>query len=339
MVQQPGDPQAQQAVSDSLSRLQQELPSASSNSFPATWRQTLEELGLEDVLGDGLLTTVTGVMQRNDMTPAIAAEELAPVAKKMEDTEQTLLNLVDSLTELNVGAEELEAGDVEVAVLIPRRAVSNDLAALGAEFVELRKILMPFVELATGSRPDLEVRALASSDFGVFLHSAPAVGAGIAIGVERVVAVYKQVLEIRSLRQSLKDQGMSEDTLAHVDAEAEARVAKGVTEVIEELTSQRAETGRIQELRLELRRSLNAIANRIDSGYNFDVRTGPDEEPVEDADPDSSAVSAQDISHLAQIRSLAPELKFLSPAGAPILSLPERDEAEGEGEGTSGGDG
>ena len=66
---------------------------------------------------------------------------------------------------------------------------------------------------------------------------------------------------------------------------------------------------------------MEKIANRIDRGFNIEVRV----EPASQRDGDIS--TAEDIRYAEIIESAAPTLQFLKREGIPILSLPE---AQGE---------
>lgn len=69
---------------------------------------------------------------------------------------------------------------------------------------------------------------------------------------------------------------MSERDLGGVDDHANAHMTRSIEGVTEEMITAASITdqARANELRIELRHSLNALANRIDHGYNVDVRAG-----------------------------------------------------------------
>lgn len=135
------------------------------------------------------------------------------------------------------GAEELEPVQPEVGVLIPLPAVGNQLERLGHDFQELQRLLGPFLELGTGSRPPLEVMTISSTDFGVFIDVAPKAAMFVAVAVERVVALYKNLLEVRKLRQQMEDQGVPVDKLAGVDEHANSVMAEGIDTIVDEIVA------------------------------------------------------------------------------------------------------
>ena len=318
----PQEPSYQQEVSTALQQLSESLAAAESNAFPPTWEQALEELGVQGLIGQPLADAVREVFERNQITPSVAHEEIEALTTRLEALASALDQLLDGLSHLRVGSEDLDPGEAEVGILIPRAVVSNELSQLGDEFVELQKLLGPFFEIVTGSRPAVEVRAISSTDFGVFLEIAPEVAAFLAITVERVVALYKSLLEIRTLRQGLRDQGVPDASLTGVDEHANEHMTTGIAAAVDELVEERTgiESGRRNELKTELRLALQAIANRIDKGYNIDVRA----EDPEASDEEDDSTSVDDLAQAFRtIANVAPGLRFINRSGQPILSLPE----------------
>jgi hypothetical protein len=150
------------------------------------------------------------------MTPTAAAEELAPLAGRLNSLNDSVRQLLLAFEAFEIGAEELEPGEFEVGVLIPRPAVSNSLESLGAEFVAIDGILAPFYELVTGSRPDVEVRSIGSSNFELYLAAAPGVAASFAFAASKVMGLYQQLLDIRLAREQLKQSGMKDEALQEI---------------------------------------------------------------------------------------------------------------------------
>jgi hypothetical protein len=145
--------------------------------------------------------------------------------------------------------------------------VSDRLPDLGAEFIELQKILAPFVELGGEGRPDFEVRSIASSDFGLFLAASSSSVLVIAKAVEAIVDTYDKILDIKRKRAELADL-VPEDKLAGIDDHANTVMAERLVALAEELVAgAKADAGRKNELKIEVNLSLNSLANRIDEGY------------------------------------------------------------------------
>jgi hypothetical protein len=320
------DPSQQQTASSVRQQLEEALSSASSDKFSPAWRQSLEELGVADLFGSALLAQIEAILARNEITPSAAAADLTPIADRLDGLNDAIEQLRPGFEFFNVGAEDLAPGEFEIGFLIPRQAVDDELQELGDEFARLKRILGPFLELATGSRDDVHVRSLASSEFQVFLDSAPTVAALIAMAVERLIASYANIMNIRIAHQQLKDSGMSEAALAPIKSEADSMMKQDIGQLVDELltANQQADQGRANELRTELISSLNALANRIDRGYGVEVRAGEVPEPDEEAEESDEERERREAAHAVLERQR--RIQFRNLTGQPILQLPEATE-------------
>ena len=327
-VNDPSAPGPQQQVSNLRVQLNERLSAAPSNGFSPAWREALDEMGIGDLVGDRLGDRIEEIFDRNAITPSAAADELDPIVDRVQQLFSALQDVRAGLTYLQIGAEELEPGEVEIGFLIPRKAVKEDLELLGKEFIKLQQILGPFVEIQTGSREAVQVRTISSSGFAAFLHSTPAVALMVASTVERLIAAYKNVLDIRVARQTLKEAGASEKTIKSASDDADTAMSKAIAKLVTELMKEAKdlEPGRRNELRIELRVSLNGLANRIDQGYSIDVRVGelppPPDEHEEDAEPEDKE-QRENRKIVEQIQAKQESLTFTNLTGEPILSLTE----------------
>lgn len=336
LASQPQQEQQQRQVASLRDQLSSSLAAAASNDYSPVWRQTLDELGLSSILGHELAARVDEIFIQNELTPAAAADQLGEILDEFTQHMAAVEGAINAFSALEIGSEELSPGEVEVSVLVPRLAVANEFNALGVEMLRLDKVLGVFVELGTGSRPPLTVRFIASSDFSFFLDVAPEAGAFIAVAAERVVALYKKLLEIRRLRSELAEQGLGDDSLVGIDEHANSHMSTGIEEIgeqlVEDLETAVKDGNRLNELKVELKLSLNAIANRIDAGYHIDVRVGALPESTDEKDGEEAGGTATHGSAAVDHITAAHEgLQFIRLAGSPILQLPEPDGEEDPG--------
>jgi hypothetical protein len=243
-----------------------------------------------------------------------------------------LSTLVDSLDYFKLGEEALAPSEAEITILIPREEVDNDLEPFAKELQRLNRILEPFVEVVVGSRPPIPVRSISSSQFNIFLLAIPTVAAEVGRAVSRVLGVYQQILDIRKSRGELEAAGVGEDILRRIDQEAANRMSQAIEPMITEILGRAVQTitlERKNELTKDLRTSLNGIANRIDKGYNIDVRMGEPEPPASDEERETES---ENEALYQEIRRLSDQLQFAPRPGKPILHLPEStDPDEGNG--------
>lgn len=326
---QSSNPQAAQfqvevgTVRDALIRA---LKAGPSNQLSPSYRHALEEMDVEHLLGASLAARVQAAFSGNDLTPAVVQSAVQSLVEKVTLLEQTASQTIAGLSYFEIGSEGLEPGEFEVNVMIPRAAVDTELRKLGEEFVQLESIFLPFEELTTGSRPPLQVKSISASAFTAYIVSQPETAACIALAIERLVALYKQLLEIRELRHKLKENSVPDSALTEIDEHANSVMREGMSPLVNDIFDRFCgmnNEGRVNELKIEVTRSLNKIANRIDEGYNFEVRTAPlPSAPGESEDGDDPAARA---TYAEDVLSRSEAMRFINRTGEGILSLPEGD--------------
>lgn len=319
-------PQHQQALSQSLKAIVTVTTDAPSDSFSPTWREILKEIGGEDLLGIHLKAQIDAIFARNQITPAVALEELQTLNARLQAFKTALDHCESALGHFNIGDETLNPGECEIGVLIPRSAVENQLLEFADELKEVGFILNTFSEVVTGKKDDLSIRTISSSELLVHLQASAPYAACVAVCVERVVALYKQLLEIRKLNSEIKKQGVPDKEVSGIENYANELMEKGIDKIANEVVKdfhKKDDKGRKNELTTAVRISLNMIANRIDQGFNLEVRVAPmPKEEGEDAkDTDGAAEELQRA--ITAIQSATPNMQFMKLEGKPLLRLPE----------------
>ena len=322
-VSQPAHPPYEQLTAQAYSQLLEALRRTELNRFNPTYQQVLEELGASAIIGDELALTVESIFGRNTITPTIAHQELSQIQARLHSLQAAIDQLLAAYGTLEIGKEDLPAGDCELAVLVPRAFVDNKLERFGEELEELNRIFGVFAELATGERPGFTIKNISSSDLSVYLELAAVIGACVATAVERIIALYKSLLEIRKLQGELAEKGVEKENLKGLEDHANGIMDKGIEVLIGDLIQefcQSVDNGRKNELSIELKYSLKKIANRIDRGFNIEVRMQAPP-PVPDADSEPQQQGKTIGSLYAKIQTAARTMQFLKLEGPPILSL------------------
>jgi hypothetical protein len=323
-VSQPNQPHYQQQTSQFYSALVEGLKSSSVNEFSPTWQQALEELGARPLLGITLAKHVEDIFSRNQITPSVAQQELQVLVNEMQSLSTAVDQLLTSFRTLKIGKEDLAPGECELGVLVPRAFVENRLDRFADELDELNRIFGVFAELSTGSRPSFVIKTISSTDLSIFLEVGAIVGACVATAVERIIALYKNLLEVRKLQGELVKQGVDKKHLEGLETHANELMDTGVDKLVKDLLQEfkgKVDAGRKNELSVELKYSLKKIANRIDRGFNIEVRM---EEPAPLAESDKkSPAEVEALASHERIRSATGNLQFLKLEGEPILRLRE----------------
>lgn len=327
-ISQPQQPTHQQQLSTHLTNLYQKLETSPIEDYSPAWRDAMIELGVENEFGSILEKRIKDIFERNQITPQSALEELKKIHEEITGTETNLTGLVNGLEYFGVGEDELKEEECEVGVIIPRSYVNDNLKSFGSELVELEKSLLVFSELATGQREPLKIRQISSSELSVFLQYIPEIGACVAIAVERIVALYKQLLEIKKLKKELVEQKVPEEQLKGIDSHAASIVSPALDKLATDLLEKygdHLDQSRTNEISIEVRHSLNKLANRIDRGFNIELRVSPVEAEEDESENEDLSENKQAIRQIIESGS---KINHLQQSGEPVLYLPENDDQD-----------
>lgn len=333
-VESPNQPEPQQQISSARENLRNVLTEAASNDFSPAWEQEVEEMGIADLFGDQLLDEVESILTANEITPSTAADEIAQIQERVQGLVNALDQAGSSLDFLRIGSEQLSPGEFEIGFMIPRKEVDNGLEELGSEFVELKQIIGPFSELAGENRPEIEVRSISSSEFQVFLIAAAPIAASFAYALEKLTSAYERIVHIRLMNKELAEKdNVPDDVLGPLSSYASGLIQAEIEKIVEEVVARSTldDEARLNELRTDLKLQLNALAERIDHGYNVEVRTGELPEPEEDdEDEPLDSVTREAVETVLEAQK---SIQYMNSTGKPILHL------EGGGSGDDGEDG
>jgi hypothetical protein len=316
--------QTQQQLADAITQFRSDMEQSEIDSWSPAWKELLKEIGYYDILGNELRTRIEEIVGRNEITPAIAKQEVDAINARLQILRQSVNELDTALNNLHIGAEQLEPGECEIGFLIPRPAVDNELDELGDEFEELDKILRTISEVATGDGGPIKVRTISSTDFMLFVTQLPAAAALLAFVVDKLIIGYKNILEIRKLHGDLSKR-MGKKSIKEVENFAETQMTKVIKVTVEEAIKRYKikDSGRRNELQTGLDVALRKLADRIDRGFNIEVRIEPLPAPTaeEESDAKAKAQRQEYETHRQMIESAAKELEFLRIGGKPILHL------------------
>lgn len=332
-INQPQVPQYQQQTSQHLSELIEALDNASINNFSPTWKQVLDELGATDLTGANLGAQIEEIFSKNQITPSVAQQELQTLLNELQQLSSAVDQLLAGFRTLKIGSEDLEPGECELGVLVPRVFLDNRLDRFADELDELNKIFGVFAEISTGSRPGFGIKTISSSDLSVYLEVSAIVGACIATAIERIIALYKQLLEIRKLQGELAKQGLEKKNLKGIEDHANGIMEQGIDKLVKELVDEylkRDDAGRKNELTIELKYSLKKIANRIDRGFNIEVRMEEPEISAENQEETTEEEKTLLKAH-SRVAKASENMQFLKLEGEPILQLSETKAAKSKG--------
>jgi hypothetical protein len=324
-INQPQAAQFQQQVSQIKSSIMQSLDKAPSNEFSPSWRQVIAEIGANGLLGKELQYQIESVFNRNQITPSLALTDIQGLHGRISQLQAVIDQLISSFSALKIGEDHIESGMAEIGILIPRAFVGAKLGRFADELAELDNILKTFSEVATGRTADWDIRAISSSDLTVYITAGLKVAALMAVTLERIIAAYKNLLDIRKLRSDLSNKGVPENALSDIEKYARSLMGNAIDDMVKGLVEEfyeHEDKDRKNELVTALRYASKRLAARIDRGFNIEVRA---EQPKDKGAPGSqknTGEGAASQEYCARISSATKALEFMKLEGDPILQLP-----------------
>jgi hypothetical protein len=251
------------------------LTASISNALRPSETHLLDQLGGNRVIGLSLAQRINGILDGHQVTPTLAVQQISHLRTEVAaffagaDAFLSGLKGMGFTSEASVPNEEAELG-----IMLPRLLVRNSLEGLQKELRFLDQYLRAFGELVNQSYGSPTVRSLSTGGFEVFLNQPVVVAAAIMATVERLAALYKQILEIRLLRAQLREKSVSANALTTLEKDEDNMIAAGISQIVEDLLEryrQERASGREEELRTLLLNSVRYLADRIDRGVNFEA--------------------------------------------------------------------
>lgn len=326
-VKQPQQPAHQTNFVKALENLYKQLEASKYNGFSPGWKQVINEITSEELLGKPLKQKFEGILSKNTITPAKALEDIKVINADFKLFQTAITNTLAGFKALGIEEEELEPGECELGYTIPREFVENKLSSFKKEVAELTFILNHISEAVEGEKQEYKVKTISSSDFLLYIVIGLQVADVLSKATERILNHYKQILEIKVLRNQLSEKGIPNNETEGINNFAnkmmEDEIRKIATEVMKEHYTD-GKPDRKNELENGVVFALNKLANRIDNGFNVEIRVEPLPKPKSDAQVSEQQQTEIDL--VTSIQNSSKNIEFIETSGKSILELPEKKE-------------
>lgn len=323
-VNQPNQPTFQTNLVSSLDQLYANLSTSSYNNYSPSWKEIISEISGRTLFGIDLKAEIEKIFSTNAITPAKALEDVKSIYDNFQRFENAIGNTINGLKELGINREELEKGECELGYSIPRNFIENRLSDLKKEINELLFILNHISEAVTGEKQEFKVKTISYSDFLLYIIIGLQIADTLSKATERILNHYKQVLEIRVLRNQLKEKGIPDDKTQGIEEHVNSLMEKEIKTIAAEITksNKKGEQGRKNELENGVIIALNKLANRIDKGFKVEIRVESLPEPKKGEEQNDEDRQKNEI--INSIKKSARNIDFLDTSGKAILELPEK---------------
>lgn len=327
MASNPGNPDIANGFKTQIETLRTILALSPLNKPYPTLAALLDAIDARPYVGDQLFQDIEDVIAKNGMTPQLAAASLRELLVKVAAFYQEVSAVDASFSRLKVEYTDLEPGEGEIGISIPKPEGKRLLSKLAATAKAWDKALRPFVELADPDHEVVEVKTISSSDWQFYLTCGVTVLLAVSGAVTQLNLLLQKVVETKKLIQQLRGTGMSDVSTAPLVVEADNMLSTGTRELAEQIVEkhQPADAGRANELKNELAFSLTFMANQLAQNVTIEVRYLPPKasEALPEGDADDKDVDR--IAHLSEIAAQIErnmDMSRLDAEAQAILNLP-----------------
>lgn len=327
-VNQPNQPSHQTNLVKSLENLNKVLETSAYNNYSPSWKEIIAEISGDINFGIPLENQIQTILSSNAITPAKALEDIKNIFDNLQNFQTAINNTLSGFKTLGIEEEDLEQGECELGYTIPREFIKNKLSELKKEIGELNFILNHISEAVTGEKQEYEVKTISSSDFLLYVIICLQVADVLSKATERILNQYKQILEIKLLRNQLKEKGVPASKTKSIETHANGMMKSEIKAIAKEVMDEHysGENGRKNELENSLVIALNKLANRIDKGFNVEIRVEPLPAPSEDEEPTEEYQAQSEL--INSIKSSSQNIEFIETSGESILELPEKKDED-----------
>jgi len=310
----------QRNVENQLNKLLDSLANAPSNQFSPGIRVNLQEFKvsenytMEELLGTGLSTQLGSIFE-SGYTSVQALDKIRKLRENIEVLEQALKSIKSGFSNLGIQDETLEPGTSVIGITIPRKLNYSKLRELRQQMGFLGQFLVELTEVIEGKVSENEVYSIHSSDFGIDVFTTLTVAAQMSTIVSGIIIAFEKIKGFKNLKKNAEELGVKKDLLDQLTAQSQEIMNKKLEEIHTEIFQDCKvdAKGRVNELKTAIKFRLNGLANRLDNGFRFEVRS---ELPSEASEEDNKVI---------QIVKTLGSVEFKNLDGPRLLDLPEEE--------------
>jgi hypothetical protein len=317
----PGE-NTQRAVENTLNKLYETLRSANSNSFSPGIRAAIEELKVNgrpvsNLIGTGL-TQQLKITFEGGYTSVQTLDKLRQIETDIKAFADALGKINSSFKTLDMKDEKLNPGESIVGMIIPRSAINGGLRELQREIAFFAQFLVELTEVVEGTPHENKIYSLHASEFGIDVLGTLNVAACFANIIVGIKVVFDTLREFKELKEKAERLELGKKLTDDITKKGKERMKSKLNELHAEIFQNTKVTdgGRRNELETGIGIRLNGLANRIDRGFSFEVRTA------------LPATPSDDEQEKAKIVVSFGSVRFEPIAGPRLIDFPEVDEKE-----------
>lgn len=302
----PGNDSYQQSVSTSLNELRAGLVLFDKNLIPRQ-KKMIDELTEHSFFEPLTVDSILKNLSENSVSPSVSV----PFIQKISGARSAFLSNLEtarsSLKHFGFTAASITSDETEVGFLVPREIFKNTLDGFIKEASVIKFILDTANLVSTGSASEISLEQLSTSDPYLIFGLDPSAAVMLAGVITWGLNTWKQTLEIRELKAKTSEIPTLKDIADQFEGRIKEIIADSIKTELQRIqgTAKKPST----DLANRIERMLELVLQRLERGYNIDLRLPP---PVKDV---------EDTQEMVDLRQLRNNLVFPEVKDPPVLLL------------------
>ncbi len=282
VAQNPGNAEQAATYKGQLESFRQALLTSELNHPRPVLQVMLESIEAEKFIGEHLFSRVMSAISSNPAAPTLAIQELQKLKESAAKFYQHVTAINNAFTHLGVEYENLEHGEGELGILIPREENSSSLKNLSKEFNEWSNALASLTELFDPDAGPLQIRTCATTDWMIYLAATYPVLEGVSRCLKKINEILRELVESRHLIEQLISKKSSPKAVELLEDENKNKLSSDIRKLAEELVEQSYkgdDEARKNELKNAVDSALTQIAKKITKGAKIEMKFLPRQRP------------------------------------------------------------
>lgn len=280
-------------ISNNLQNLKKAFEHSISNEYSPSNLKIFQTIGAGDYFGLTGYKKLEELLNKNSYNVQKTVADLQKFIQKRADYMTLIKSVSDSLKKLNIYPHFHSDNIYEIGLLIPKELTNNKIINVTKELNRWDKVFKTLTELTTGSSDDTEINFVNNGSLEFFIDNGPHIAACLAFAVERIIALYKKIIEIRSAKEKLKELGVSIGEQREIEKQEKDILNKGIesiaSDIVKTFAKKQIDAGRVNELKVAMKGHVTYIVKCIGGGMVIEINPPEISEPIEAKETDTDA--------------------------------------------------
>jgi len=259
------------------------------NQYSPSNLKILTAIGGLSYFGQTGLVFVEAILERNTYDIQRTANELKAYIESRKKFVELVASAKTNLQELGIKSYYHDDTVFEIGIIMPQNNVYNKITNLTKELNHWDKVLKTVTELVGDPPEDTEIALVSTGSLQFFIDHTSETAIVLATVLERVVRLYRNIVEIRIAKDKLKELGIAPAEQKAVDKQEKElfnrEIDKLSKDIVTNFASSKIEEGRLNELQIAMKGHVKYVVKCVGDGMTIEI-TPPEiaassDEPVE----------------------------------------------------------